>query len=123
MNLWFLEYRIKHKSQNLFYWISKSGPPTHPSSHILYSITSLFLQSADDVAPGNWGLWDSKAALQWIIDNIAAFGGDPNRITVFGQSAGGSTATHLMLSRQTENMFQRSIAISGSAWNLQAQNK
>ena len=76
----------------------------------------------DEVAPGNWGLWDAKAAIVWTRDNIQHFGGDPNRITMFGQSAGAATVVHCMLSEQTSDLVQRGIAISGSAWHGTAGN-
>jgi para-nitrobenzyl esterase len=57
----------------------------------------------------NLGLRDQILALQWVHDNIAAFGGDPDRVTVFGQSAGGDSVFSLMLCEQTVGLFQRAI--------------
>ncbi|VDM74328.1 unnamed protein product [Strongylus vulgaris] len=57
-----------------------------------------FFSTGDDVCPGNLGLWDMTMALQWVHDNIKAFGGNPNKVTVFGQSAGGASVDLLALS-------------------------
>ncbi|XP_033222098.1 esterase FE4-like [Belonocnema kinseyi] len=74
-----------------------------------------FLSTGDSVAPGNFGLKDQVLALKWVQQNIEAFGGDPNRVTIFGESAGGASVTLHALSNASDGLFHQYIAQSGSA--------
>ncbi|XP_036331502.1 venom carboxylesterase-6 [Rhagoletis pomonella] len=74
-----------------------------------------FLSTDDDNMPGNLGLKDQNLALRWIKRNIAAFGGNPEMVTIFGQSAGAVSAHLHMLSKQSEGLFRSIIAMSGTA--------
>lgn len=69
--------------------------------------------TGDAVMPGNYGMWDARQALIWVRDNIGAFGGDPDSVTVFGQSAGGAMTSHVMISPQTSGLLHRGIPVSG----------
>ncbi|XP_055533352.1 juvenile hormone esterase-like [Wyeomyia smithii] len=74
-----------------------------------------FLSTGDAQAPGNFGLKDQVMALQWVRKNIAGFGGNPELVTIFGQSAGGASIQMHMISRMSEGLFARAIMMSGSA--------
>jgi para-nitrobenzyl esterase len=65
-----------------------------------------------DGAPANRGLLDQVAALEWVRDNIRAFGGDPARVTIFGQSAGGGSVAALLAMPRAAGLFRRAIASS-----------
>ncbi|KAI8514332.1 Neuroligin-3 [Branchiostoma belcheri] len=80
-----------------------------------------FLSTGDKSAPGNYGIMDQIAALQWISDNIGSFNGDPTRITLVGFGTGAASVNLLTMSPKAAGLFRRAILQSGSAlstWSM-----
>jgi len=78
------------------------------------SLPALSAESPQHVS-GNYGLMDQIAALQWVKENIANFGGDPGNVAIFGQSAGAQDVGLMMLTPLAHGLFHKAIAISGTA--------
>nr|AJP62542.1 carboxylesterase [Oxya chinensis] len=118
----------------VMFWIHGGGFTAGDGSDILYGPDLLiehnvlvvtinyrlgafgFLSTGDSVVPGNMGLKDQVMALQWVKRNIASFGGDPNNITIFGESAGGASVHYLLLSPMAKGLFHKAIIQSGAAF-------
>ncbi|XP_047426224.1 bile salt-activated lipase-like [Mugil cephalus] len=82
-----------------------------------------FLSTGDSSLPGNYGLWDQQAAIAWVYRNIRSFGGDPNNITIFGESAGGASVSFQTITPHNKGMIRRAISQSGVSLCPWAVNK
>ena len=72
-----------------------------------------FLTTGDSAAPGNFGMLDQVEALKWVKENIANFGGNPSKVTIFGVSAGGTSVSLHLMSPLSKDLFHQAIAESG----------
>ncbi|XP_069195185.1 carboxylic ester hydrolase-like [Procambarus clarkii] len=85
-----------------------------------------FLSTEDSIMPGNLGLKDQTLALRWVHNNIRDLGGDPNKVTIFGESAGAASVHFQILSPSAKGLFRRAILQSGSAlssWALRENHR
>uniref|UniRef100_A0A8C4S5C1 Carboxylic ester hydrolase n=1 Tax=Erpetoichthys calabaricus TaxID=27687 RepID=A0A8C4S5C1_ERPCA len=88
-----------------------------------YRIGTLgFLSTGDSNGPGNYGLRDQHMAIAWVHRNIRAFGGDPNSLTIFGESAGSASVNFQILSPYNKGLIRRAISQSGVALSPWATN-
>jgi para-nitrobenzyl esterase len=129
---------LDNRARPVMVWMHGGGFSAGSGNYLLYDGTNLakkedvvvvsvnhrlnifgFLHLAD-IGGDHWkqstnvGVQDLVAALQWVHDNIENFGGDPDRVTIFGQSGGGGKTTTLMAMPSARGLFHRSIAQSGS---------
>ncbi len=79
---------------------------------VTYRLGVLGYLRVGGTTPANLGLLDQIEALRWVRANIAGFGGDPDSVTLFGQSAGADAVAHLMISRGAEGLFRRAVVQS-----------
>ena len=78
-----------------------------------------FMTTGDSACPGNYGMLDQVEALKWVRENIEHFGGDPEKVTVFGEGAGAKSVGLHLLSPLSKGLFHRAIAESGMNFDLQ----
>ncbi|GBP50159.1 Esterase FE4 [Eumeta japonica] len=100
-------------------FLMKQGVVLVTINYRLEVLGFLSLENAD--VPGNAGMKDQVEALRWVKQNILNFGGDPNNVTIFGESAGGASVGYHILSPMSKGLFQRAILMSGSPlcdWGL-----
>ena len=84
---------------------------------INYRLGALGFLNLPALGETNFGMRDQVAALKWVQDNIANFGGDPANVTIFGESAGGMSVASLMASPEANGLFQKAIPQSGAGHN------
>jgi len=136
LNVWIPSTAVHHKGKNLavLVWIFGGGFYSGTATLDLYD--SKILASMNDIivvsigyrvgalgflcldsenAPGNVGLFDQLMALEWIQSNIAAFGGDRNNVTLWGESAGSASVSLHLISELSRDKFHRAILQSGTA--------
>ncbi|CAN7982968.1 unnamed protein product [Ixodes hexagonus] len=77
-----------------------------------------FMNASSPEAPGNMGLYDQLEALRWVHKNIQFFGGDPDAVTLAGQSAGAMSVTYHMMSQLSKGLFHRAVLFSGTPQSL-----
>ncbi|XP_070591775.1 cholinesterase-like [Erythrolamprus reginae] len=82
---------------------------------INYRLGALGFLYLPPAAPGNLGLWDQQLALEWIKENAAVFGGDPSRVTIFGNSAGAASVNFHLLTPKSQDLFAQAVIQSGTA--------
>lgn len=140
LNVWVPRPRATRKPRAVLLWIFGGGFYSGTGTLALYdgrtlaaeediiivtinyrvaSLGFLFLDGAD--APGNAGLFDQLMAMEWVRDNIAAFGGNPANVTIFGESAGAVSVSFHLLSPLSRNLFSQAILQSGGPtcpWGL-----
>ncbi|KAE9549034.1 hypothetical protein FO519_007748 [Halicephalobus sp. NKZ332] len=73
-----------------------------------------FYTTGDEVAPGNYGIWDQIRGLEFVHEVIRDFGGDPDNVTILGESAGACSTSVITIYKEAESLFKRSIIMSGS---------
>jgi para-nitrobenzyl esterase len=89
------------------------GPAVYVYAAYRLGIMGFLADQALGPHSGDFGLQDQQAALRWVKDDIAAFGGDPGNVTIFGESAGGASVCDQIASPTARGLFQRGISISG----------
>lgn len=139
LNVWAPQPKLKQTGLPVVAWIYGGGfvnggssPPTYSGENIArkgvvfvsfnyrlgrfgtFLFPQLAAQGSDgEMQGGNYGFMDQLAALRWIQRNIAAFGGDPNNVTLVGESAGGMSVLTLLTSPMARGLFQRAVVMSG----------
>jgi para-nitrobenzyl esterase len=136
LNVWRPAGKLSHKKLPVLVWIHGGGFLNGSSAAAIYDGTAFARQglvvvsfnyrlgrlgffahpaltAAKKGSLGNYGLLDQVAALRWVQRNIAAFGGDPNQVTIAGESAGGISVMHHLTSPEARELFHQAVVLSG----------
>ena len=100
------------------YRLGLLGYLAHPA---LGDAGQTWLDGHEWTGTGNWGLADQVAALRWVHDHIAGFGGDPGCVTLFGESAGGMSVSALLGTPEASGLFHRAVVQSGPPYTMSAE--
>ena len=138
LNVWAPEHVAKGAKLPVIAWIYGGGfvnggssPPTYSGDRLArqgvvfvsfnyrigrfgtYLLPQLTAEATGEWPAGNYGFMDQLTALRWIKRNVAAFGGDPDNVTLIGESAGGASVNTMLTSPMAKGLFDRSVVMSG----------